>query len=261
MQPIAQSFTDEDITALEDWCERLNEYMPQVAPDWVDGYLTALVCGPRAVMPSEYLPAMFGDALMHVMSKTQDFEAFMGLLMRRWNSLAAELDPKSLVAEPDEIRLNPLMSEYPQDEIDEKVAEGLISPEQAMSLATGGGWARGFGQAVVDFEDDWEVFEEDTAEYEIVDFNVRSVLLLAQTDKAKLAEFCEQHYGDADVSRDDMIAQAMLSVQDLRLLWIEHPASSVPVRNDAKVGRNDPCPCGSGEKYKKCCGAAAGILH
>ncbi len=25
-------------------------------------------------------------------------------------------------------------------------------------------------------------------------------------------------------------------------------------RQDAKVGRNDPCPCGSGQKYKKCCG-------
>jgi len=23
-----------------------------------------------------------------------------------------------------------------------------------------------------------------------------------------------------------------------------------------KVGRNDPCPCGSGRKYKKCCGSA-----
>jgi preprotein translocase subunit SecA len=27
------------------------------------------------------------------------------------------------------------------------------------------------------------------------------------------------------------------------------------VRSGAKVGRNDPCPCGSGKKYKKCCGA------
>ena len=27
------------------------------------------------------------------------------------------------------------------------------------------------------------------------------------------------------------------------------------VRSEAKVGRNDPCPCGSGLKYKKCCGA------
>jgi hypothetical protein len=26
-------------------------------------------------------------------------------------------------------------------------------------------------------------------------------------------------------------------------------------RTEAKVGRNDPCPCGSGKKYKRCCGA------
>lgn len=30
-----------------------------------------------------------------------------------------------------------------------------------------------------------------------------------------------------------------------------------PVRAGAKIGRNDPCPCGSGKKYKKCCGTAA----
>jgi preprotein translocase subunit SecA len=29
------------------------------------------------------------------------------------------------------------------------------------------------------------------------------------------------------------------------------------VRSSAKVGRNDPCPCGSGKKYKKCCGAGS----
>jgi len=29
------------------------------------------------------------------------------------------------------------------------------------------------------------------------------------------------------------------------------------VRGTAKIGRNDPCPCGSGKKYKKCCGANA----
>lgn len=34
-----------------------------------------------------------------------------------------------------------------------------------------------------------------------------------------------------------------------------HHAETV-VRESPKVGRNDPCPCGSGKKYKKCCGAA-----
>ena len=28
-------------------------------------------------------------------------------------------------------------------------------------------------------------------------------------------------------------------------------------REEPKVGRNDPCPCGSGKKYKKCCGKGA----
>jgi preprotein translocase subunit SecA len=28
---------------------------------------------------------------------------------------------------------------------------------------------------------------------------------------------------------------------------------AIPVRRSAKIGRNDPCPCGSGKKYKKCC--------
>jgi uncharacterized protein YchJ len=34
-------------------------------------------------------------------------------------------------------------------------------------------------------------------------------------------------------------------------------AETTTIRNEAaKVGRNDPCPCGSGRKYKKCCAKA-----
>ncbi|MYM68113.1 UPF0149 family protein [Pseudoduganella sp. FT55W] len=33
-----------------------------------------------------------------------------------------------------------------------------------------------------------------------------------------------------------------------------HAFFHAPVAKAAKVGRNDPCPCGSGQKYKKCCG-------
>jgi preprotein translocase subunit SecA len=34
-------------------------------------------------------------------------------------------------------------------------------------------------------------------------------------------------------------------------------AQRTVVREAPKVGRNDPCPCGSGQKYKKCHGASA----
>ena len=34
-----------------------------------------------------------------------------------------------------------------------------------------------------------------------------------------------------------------------------HPPAQAPIRREgAKVGRNDPCTCGSGKKFKKCCG-------
>ncbi|ACM19445.1 SEC-C motif domain protein [Geotalea daltonii FRC-32] len=38
--------------------------------------------------------------------------------------------------------------------------------------------------------------------------------------------------------------------------WFFTDGSAVPARPlvSSKVGRNDPCPCGSGQKYKKCCG-------
>jgi hypothetical protein len=36
-------------------------------------------------------------------------------------------------------------------------------------------------------------------------------------------------------------------------LYAEQKSSTTFVRSAAKIGRNDPCPCGSGKKYKQCC--------
>jgi len=32
------------------------------------------------------------------------------------------------------------------------------------------------------------------------------------------------------------------------------PPPVEPIQSDGKTGRNDPCPCGSGKKFKQCCG-------
>jgi uncharacterized protein len=39
--------------------------------------------------------------------------------------------------------------------------------------------------------------------------------------------------------------------------WVPRAGAAVSTvkRDEPKVGRNDDCPCGSGKKYKKCCGA------
>jgi preprotein translocase subunit SecA len=64
----------------------------------------------------------------------------------------------------------------------------------------------------------------------------------------------------------ESINEDMSQVKDLQYQHVEISADAAetekpadiavaPVRAGPKVGRNDPCPCGSGKKYKACCGA------
>lgn len=48
----------------------------------------------------------------------------------------------------------------------------------------------------------------------------------------------------------EFVAAMMAKAAEMRAARI---ANSVPVRREVSAGRNDPCPCGSGKKYKKCC--------
>jgi len=44
--------------------------------------------------------------------------------------------------------------------------------------------------------------------------------------------------------------------EEQKELYTTQKRAATIVRNESKIGRNDPCPCGSNKKYKKCCGAA-----
>ena len=50
--------------------------------------------------------------------------------------------------------------------------------------------------------------------------------------------------GGAQRKASDVVSEAAAAVAE----------KAKPVRTGPKVGRNDPCPCGSGKKYKHCCG-------
>lgn len=53
-------------------------------------------------------------------------------------------------------------------------------------------------------------------------------------------------------ARDEEIARI---APEIHALWEEQQPVETVRRAEPKVGRNDPCPCGSGRKHKKCCGA------
>jgi len=45
----------------------------------------------------------------------------------------------------------------------------------------------------------------------------------------------------------------IFTAEEQKALYVEEKRSHTVVRNDPKTGRNEPCACGSGKKYKKCC--------
>ena len=60
---------------------------------------------------------------------------------------------------------------------------------------------------------------------------------------------------EMDGLRDNHHEKARFKKQDGRWFYDEgHVMPKTVVRTGPKVGRNDPCPCGSGKKYKHCCG-------
>ena len=58
------------------------------------------------------------------------------------------------------------------------------------------------------------------------------------------------------IQREEQVQQLRREQEDQPMVFGSGNKFSAPqaVRKDKKVGRNDPCPCGSGKKFKKCCG-------
>ena len=67
-----------------------------------------------------------------------------------------------------------------------------------------------------------------------------------------------EQFGQFGESEEDLPQTQIVEGPDGQLYEVPIEAEAPkqqPKRNvEPKVGRNDPCPCGSGKKYKKCCG-------
>ena len=67
-------------------------------------------------------------------------------------------------------------------------------------------------------------------------------------DKRKLSDLARRALSKEEVEAEE---QAVAAAKAER----EKDPGKYRLKADAQVGRNDPCPCGSGKKFKKCCGA------
>ena len=189
-----------------------------LALDELDGFFTAIVSGPEPVLLSEWLPAVWGD-FPPDWPTIADAQHAMNLLARLQNMIANEL----MVA-PDEFE--PLFSEQEVD------GQTIVIVDE---------WCEGYLRGVRLAGDAWEL-EHPT------------VTALLQPLRA----FCEESewYGHeaSDTEADALRHCIVPNVRALHAYWLNQSAPRPPLRREGpRTGRNDPCPCGSGRKYKQCC--------
>lgn len=81
---------------------------------------------------------------------------------------------------------------------------------------------------------------------------------MTEDTEVNLGYDCEKLYYNMVEAKADWLYELpqwdeLLSKEKRKELYKKQKVSGTIVKGD-KVGRNDPCPCGSGKKYKKCCG-------
>ena len=189
-----------------------------------DGFLTALAAGPVRVPPTEYLPAiLLGDG------------ETAGLDTPQHRALAADL----LTRHHDAIERDLAAGNAPRPWLTD-----LHGEWRAVM------WARGYLQGVWLRKDEWDSMlrVRHLAEMLVVPL----MALLPETE----------HGGDSKCSPEQRL-QLIHALPEIvlatRMHWYggTHPLLQGPIQRTPKIGRNDPCPCGSGKKYKRCCGAVA----
>jgi len=74
-------------------------------------------------------------------------------------------------------------------------------------------------------------------------------------DKAGVVEFRALYTANDEFCNHHEVSQFVREKDGWKFADGELIGEKPIVREEPKVGRNDPCPCGSGKKYKKCCGA------
>jgi uncharacterized protein len=194
----------------------------------LDGFFTALVIGPAMVPPSEYLPEIWGtpDGKGPEWDSLEQAEYVLALLMRHWNAIVARR-----------------MAGVPFPSAMEVHADDAVR---------GFDWVNGFEAGIALREDAWSPLFENRRGAELV----WAVLDLAAPTGLQNAKPI------STLRRKQILDQLPTLLQRISDYWKDPRAAlpaAQPVRS-IKVGRNDPCPCGSGKKYKKCCGGA-GTVH
>jgi uncharacterized protein len=199
------------------------------------GFLHGLVITPDTIQSSEWLPQVFGEEIDTFTDREQGERLLKGLVdvYNRFNDLYLQgrLHFPYCLTEPSE----------------ETVSNALD-------------WGFGFNLALEMRPEIWlgngPVDKLDVDENLFASFSV--VNGIAWPDEAD-EMFADDGCPDQPQDESELLATLLLALPNA-VTVIQDYAAQLQTRL-AKIGRNEPCPCGSGKKYKNCCSDSRTTLH
>ncbi len=241
-------------TILDDLRSRFDE-----TPQWefCEGFMAALVCCRRLISPSEYFSVLLDledDSETPLFADEAQFKRFFDLWMRRWNEVADALDAD--VQSLEDARA------YQPEVMDMRGAMAALSAQERAEMGDlpvpsfGQIWAIGFMYAVESWPEEWAP-PRDKQAAKVLDSALQCIVAVTEDDQDPPVVSAFEENGEPTISEQRLkdFADAIWAVYDLHEMWHTIGARVATVHAAPKVGRNDPCLCGSGKKYKKCCGA------
>ena len=224
--PLIAPLTDEELDALEETLLDYGNDDSVLGVSELDGFFTAIVSGPELIPPSRWLPALWGGAdKQPEWENQQQIQDFMAILIQHMNQIVS-----SLMQNPEQFEPIFNMNSFTEEPV-------LIAEEWCFGYMRGvalGAWPK-----LPESADTW----------------LDAIALHGiEENFSVLADLTLQEH-------QQTIAEIAPAARYLHAYWLTQrtPAENLPreapepVRATNNIGRNDPCHCGSGKKFKKCC--------
>jgi uncharacterized protein len=198
----------------------------------LDGYLTGVIVAPSLIRPSRWMAGLWIDE-EPVFDDAAQIQLVLSAVGVMFNALSTRIAQSLCRLETERV------CDYrPAFQTD----EGKPSHDTVRR------WASGFWRAMDLTPTDWHALAADDRTQVLITPFVGFI------DAGKDAGF--EPAADIDDRLDDAAAGIPRAILLLRKIAQMRASRTRPVHQTLrpKLGRNDPCPCGSGKKYKRCCG-------
>ena len=209
---------------------------PAMSPLELDGYLTGIIVTPQPtpILPDAWITRLWGED-GPIFDDEVQIKAVLATVIKDYNALVTEIDRGVERLEVDNIvAYRPLFQAS-----DAKPAHDNVRT-----------WVRGFWQAMTLAPETWSKLAED----ERAQILIRPFVGFFDLEPDERGDLPEDI--DAILDEDAALIPRMILVLR-KLARIRQANAHAPPRSRrTKIGRNDPCSCGSGQKYKRCCGRA-----